>query len=245
MNAIQIVQALGPIDIRSVRRDSLLRGIIAVPILMVAGVRWLIPFLGERISMLTGFDITAYYPLLASLLIMILPLLFGAVIGFLLLDERDARTLLALQVTPLALRGYLAYRITMPVIISILLAITILPLTGLVSLGFGALLVVSIVAAPFAPLLAVALAVLAENKVQGFAIMKGNGVILLPPLIAYFVHGPWQLLFGLAPTYWPVKVFWAFQESDPLVWVYATVGLTYQALLLWLLLRCFDKVAKE
>lgn len=42
-------------------------------------------------------------------------MVFGVVTGFLLLDERDDRTLTALQVTPLPLRAYIFYRVTVPI----------------------------------------------------------------------------------------------------------------------------------
>jgi fluoroquinolone transport system permease protein len=52
-----------------------------------------------------------------------------------------------------------------------------------------------------APLAALALAALAANKVQGLALMKAAGVVLIPPMIAYFLPAPWRLVFALTPTW--------------------------------------------
>jgi len=51
-------------------------------------------------------------------------------------------------------------------------------------------------------------ATLAQNKVQGFAVMKATSIIPIPPLLAYYGDSGWQWLFGLVPSYWPVKVYW-------------------------------------
>ena len=61
--------------------------------------------------MANGFDIVPYFPLVMGGYLMTAPGMLGMVIGFLLLDERDARTLSALCVTPLSMRQYPAYRI--------------------------------------------------------------------------------------------------------------------------------------
>ncbi len=42
----------------------------------------------------------------------------GMVVGFLLLDERDAHTPAALRVTPLSMRRYLAYRVSGPLLVA-------------------------------------------------------------------------------------------------------------------------------
>jgi fluoroquinolone transport system permease protein len=177
------------------------------------------------------------------------PNLIGFVTGFLLLDQRDDRTLVALQVTPLSLNGYLAYRLTMPVLLSLFLTLLVLPLSGLVSLSFPLLFLVALSAAPMAPIFALALAALSQNKVQGFALMKVSGIVLLPPLAAYFIQSPWQLLLGLVPTYWPAKTLWAAQKLtvDPgsaasSFWLYLTAGLLYQLLFILILARQFNKI---
>lgn len=71
--------------------------------------------------------------------------------------------------------------------------------------------------------------------------MKALGVLLLPPLMAYFVPPPWQWIFGLVPLYWPVKLFWLLHANEPGYLFYLVIGLLYQFLLLLVLLRRFTK----
>ena len=244
MRTIDVLRSLGPIDARNVRRDSLLGWIILVPILMGLLMRFGVPPLAEAMRAQFGFDLSPYYPLMLSyFLITLCPLMFGMVIGFLLLDERDDRTLTALQVTPLTMNAYLAYRVAVPVVLTVVLMFVLFPLVDLADLSFGHILVAGLAAAPLAPLLALFLAGFAANKVQGFAALKGLGfVLMVVPTVGYFVRPPWHWAFGLVPTFWPMRVYWSLEAGHSQLWLHLHIALAYQALLLFLLLRRFDTV---
>ncbi len=243
MRLANVIRALGPIDLRSVQRDSLLRWMVLLIPLMALLIRWLVPSLTGQLADRLDFDLVPYYPVIISyFFVMLVPLMFGMVIGFLLLDERDDQTLAALQVTPLSMANYLAYRIATPMLLSIALLLAVIPLTGLNRIGFLPLLLVSLGAAPLAPVFALFLATFAANKVQGFALMKGLGAVLIAPVVAFFVASGWQLAFGLMPTYWPVKVYWLLDAGRTDIWGFYIAGLLYQFVLLILLLRRFDRV---
>jgi fluoroquinolone transport system permease protein len=242
MNAVTVFRALGPIDLRSVVRDSMLRWLVALPVLIALLLRWGVPVAAERVSRQYSIDLLPYYPLIVSIVVLVTPMVAGTVIGFLLLDQRDDRTLSALQVTPLTLAGYLAYRLAVPVGVSVVMTAFAVPLTGLVRIGPLPLLLVGLAAAPLAPAFALLLGAFAHNKVQGFAIMKAAGILNWPPIIAWFLPTVWQWAMGIVPTYWPVKVFWMLETGEAGWWGYLAVGTAYQLVLLWALLRRFNAV---
>ncbi|MDH3284761.1 MAG: ABC transporter, partial [Acidobacteriota bacterium] len=66
-----------------------------------------------------------------------------------------------------------------------------------------------------------------------------------PPMFAYFVPMPWQLLFGLSPVYWPGKLYWSALAGDASYWIWLPLGLAWQALLIWLLLRRYHRVMRR
>ena len=72
-----VIRALGPIDVKSVARDSMLRWLIGMPVVFALAFRWGIPsldiWLGERY----GFDLAPYYPLLTSFLVLMVPTLMA------------------------------------------------------------------------------------------------------------------------------------------------------------------------
>lgn len=242
MRAIRAVKALGPIDAKGVVRDPLLRWLVAYPVLLALLLRWGVPALADRLARRYGLDLSDYYVLVMSFLVELMPILTGMVVGFLLLDQKDDGTLTALRVTPLTLGGYLAYRITMPMLVSVPMTLAVFPVAGLVRVGLGPLLLMALGAAPLAPIFALFLASFAGNKVEGFALAKVSGLLFLPPVLAYFVPEPWQWAFGVAPTFWPVKAFWLQRSGGAAYLALLAIGLGYQASLLVLLLRRFRRV---
>ena len=240
MKSLQALRALAPIDAKSIGRDPFLRWMILYPLLMAALVRWGVPALTVRLLSVYQFDLSPYYLLLMSFVVLMTPMLTGMVTGFLLLDEKDARTLTALQVTPLALNGYLVYRITVPILLSFAVSLVVVSVAGLVPVEPLALILSSASAAFLTPFYALFLAAFATNKVQGFALMKGVGVLLLPPFAAYFVDPPLQWLFGIVPLFWPMKQLWLQGASVSSQGICLVVGLCYHTLLLAMLLRRFQ-----
>jgi fluoroquinolone transport system permease protein len=180
-----------------------------------------------------------------SFMVLLAPVLPGVVIGFLLLDQKDDDTLTALQVTPLSLGNYLAYRIAVPTLLSMVMVLIVFPIAGLVKLGILPLLVSAVCAAPTAPMLALFYATFARNKVQGFAIMKATGIVVYPALFAYFLPPGWQLLFGVMPTFWPLKLVWVFLAGEPWWWFYFAMGILTQGAVIALLLRRFNRVMRQ
>lgn len=243
MNAVRVLRALGPIDAANVRRDALLRWMLVLPPAFGLLFRGAVALAADPLAA-AGVAIADYHPLLASFLVLTTPMIYGVVVGFLLLDQRDDGTLTALRVTPLTPGAYLGYRAAIPILLSVLMTPPVLALSGFSTLGIGPQLLAGIAAAPFAPVFALFMAAFARNKVQGFALMKAAGVVNWPPMIAWFVDGRWQLAFGLVPTYWPAKYYWSLEEGARGQWAYLAAGLVFLAVLALALLRRFEKVVE-
>lgn len=245
MRALAILRALGPIDAANVRRDPLLRWMIVLPLLFALLFRWLAGLVSPWLTERFGVDPVAYQPLLASFVVLLAPMMYGAVVGFLLLDQKDDGTLIALRVTPLTARGYLAYRIAVPTLLGLLITPVALELSGFSRVGPGAQLLAAAAAAPLGPGFALFIAAFARNKVQGFALMKASGALNWIPVIAWFVTSPWQIAFGLCPTYWPARFYWGLEAGSPEAWIYAVAGIASTTLLIFLLQRRFERIVQS
>ncbi len=110
-------RVFGPVDVKNIRREDLLMWIGGLMGLVVVLYRYGVPALAGVLDARLGFDLTPYYDLIMSTYVGTAAGMAGMVIGFLLLDERDENTLTALLVTPLPIGAYLAYRITLPLIL--------------------------------------------------------------------------------------------------------------------------------
>lgn len=242
MQLATIIRGLSSNDARQIQRDSLMAGLIILPLFYALILRWLLPFMTDQFA--ERFAMQEYYALIVSyLFVAVTPALVGSVIGFLLVDERDEHTLKALLVTPMPMSTYLLYRIVASMVLSmglLLLAVQFVGVTPVLPLP---MLLISLVASIIAPLTALFFVGFAENKVQGFAMLKIIGVFGLAPVAAFFIPAPWQDLVGLVfPIYWPVKAFWVLSDGGAYAWwLYLVPGVVLQLGLLKLLMNRFYK----
>lgn len=200
-------------DARLMFRDPLLAWVVLLPFGLALMLRVLIPALDTLLAE-SSFDLSPYHRLIMSGYLMSAPGIVGMVSGFLLLDERDARTLSALRVTPLSMRQYLALRMTLPLLLGVGATLVGYPIVGVTPLPMRMLIPIAAVGALAAPTLALVLASVAPNKVAGFAFVKVLNVVNLLPLLAFFVPMPWQLLAGVLPAFWPMRALWAVAAGE-------------------------------
>lgn len=234
------IAALLAADARLVGRDAMMLFLAIYFFVLILAVRYLVPWIERRF--LDGFDLAPYYPLIVSFFgLLLVPAMLGAIVGLMLLDERDEGTLPALHATPLGLRRYAAYRVLMPMLFGVIYVYLGIALTGLVTMPWLAFLPVALMTALEAPLVAFLLASLAGNKVEGLAYIKGLNLLFFVPVVAWFVPFPWRWLFGIAPTYWPAQATWWMAEGrfDAALGLVVAIGLAYHALLLRAVWRRF------
>ena len=187
-------------DARLVWRDPLLKWVLLLPVGLALPLRVLIPKVHDALLLSAGFDAAPFYPLVMGGYLMTASGIVGMVVGFLLLDERDARMPMAVRVTPLSMRRYLAYRVTGPLLLATAATLLGYSMIGVTPLPFNTLIAISAVGALSAPLLALVQATASPNKVAGLAVVKVlNGVNLLP-IAAFLRPTPLQYVAGVIPT---------------------------------------------
>lgn len=242
MQLATMLKGLSRNDAQQIQRDSLMMWLSIIPLFYALVMRWLLPFMADQFA--ERFALQDYYTLLISyLLVLTTPMLIGSVIGFLLLDERDEQTLKALMVTPMPMSTYLLYRVVASMMLSTGLLLLAVQIVGVTPVPLVPLLLVCLVASIIAPITALFFVSFAENKVQGFAMLKITGVFALVPVGAYFIPAPWQDLVGIVfPIYWPTKAFWVLGEGGAYAWwLYLVPGVVLQVVLLKLLMDRFYK----
>ncbi len=234
----RIFYGILPIDLRNIRRDPLLRWVVLAPWLFALLLRVGLPWLTAQLQTHAQFDLRPYHPLILSNFFMLAPSISGMIVGFLLLDERDEGTLTSYAVSPLALRGYLLYRLLLPTFLGFVMTLLAYPLLQAPPIPWSAVIAISAVSAFTAPYLALFLAAFAPDKVAGLALTKLNNAILMLPVAAYFLPSRYQDLMGFIPVYWPMKAYW--QAAQGASWLfYLPPGLLCYAVVIGFLLRRF------
>jgi fluoroquinolone transport system permease protein len=230
------LRALLRADVASARREPLLLALVLATPLLILLLRFGYPLAETLVRARWGLDLEPHRPFaLGALLVVDLPMNAGAIIALLVLDERDDGTLTAMGVTPLGLGGYVRYRLLSGVVLAALLPAVSLPLTGLVPLAalLGAVPAL-LPALLIGPLAGCVVLVLAQNKVDGLAMMKGAALVWALPLAGWFVDGWWTPLLRVIPTGAVLHALWGGLEGEA-VWLPALAGAGWTALLLALL----------
>ncbi len=240
MRTVSVIRSLGPVDLKSVARDSLLLLVSFGALILAVLIRFLVPFFTEWAQTTYAFDLTPYYSLITSVVVLMVPALIGVIVGLLLLDERDEHMLTALLVTPMSLSSYLSYRIGLPVVLSFLLTPLMVYVSGLAVVSLGSLLLVSALAAISGATTALLLVTFAENKVTGLAVLKAIQGLQVLPMAAFFVTPPVQWIAGIIPSYWPLAVYWRMHSGDGYLG-YWIIGMILNLALLFILVRRYEQ----
>jgi fluoroquinolone transport system permease protein len=201
--------ALMDIDRRTTVRSALLTIVLAGPIVLAIALRLGYPPLAAYLHTRFGVDLPSYEPvLLASLVVLHVPLIIGMVGALLILDDIDDRTVMILRVSPVTVPRYLTHRATAVAAVALLMLTITVPVSGLAP-SLPNVLPALVLAAAQAPLITLATAAVAGNKVEGLAWLKILG--LLPTGIApamwwlpELAHWPLRVM----PHYWTVDTLW-------------------------------------
>jgi fluoroquinolone transport system permease protein len=231
------LRVLAPNDLRLIWRDSFLLMLMLVAPLTGLVLRWLVPYLSGVVA--EWVELEHYYGLiLANFLIGGQPVLLGAVVGILFIEERDEGTLLALQASPLSLRSFLGYRLLAAMGLSIVFTSIGVSLAGLVSVSLLELLAAAVLASLSVPLVALAYAVYMQNKVQAVTAIKLVQAWGGLPALLYFAPTPWQWIGSVpGPLYYPMRLFWSAADGRAEWWLILPGLILQGAALLWLLRR--------
>lgn len=214
-------------ELKKWSRDSLLAFFIIYPLIFAAAARWLVPIIETR----SNITLVPYYYLIVGALALFTPLIFGAVAAFSILEDRDDNILLAIKVAPLSLNFFIGIKLLIVFLLSFLSSVFIIWFSRLASVSASTLIGVSFVAAGAAPLTALLINAVASNKIEGFASVKGLGVLIILPVVALLFFDKKEFLFAFVPGFWPAKALatamlpnQAFQLSYT---AYLVLGLAY------------------
>lgn len=249
MQTTQLIRKLGRTDIKLFGRDRLPVSMIVFVLYIVSVLRWGLPWLNTYLankaimpSDLIPMPLSDFYPMIVGFMAFFTgSLIMGAVIGYILLDEKDQQTITAMKVTPISLKQYVNYRVGLTTAISFVIIIFMVLFINQALVPLWQLLLLSAGAALTAPIATLFFAVIADNKVEGFAYGKFIGVAGWIIMIGWFVPEPWQWLFGLFPPFLISKAYWMALEGRNLWWIVLIIGSILQYLTIRWMTNLFNK----
>lgn len=233
MNIIQ----LSLTDFRQILREQLLWVMFLVaPLAQFAIGRWLIPELVDSFLVFAG-----YQPLIAGVLTLQVVTGIGFVVAMMILDEKDDGVLSAIRVLPISPAAFLAYRLFMATLIGLVFAFGMLYFSGLTTLTVLPALMAALLFSLISPAVVLFMSTFGDNKVEGLAMYKGINLVLLLPIVSFFVPDGWRYAFGFIPDFWSFYLVEALTVHHPLSWLYLTGGILTHLLLIGILYVQFKR----
>lgn len=184
------------------------------------------------------------------LLIVMTSYIFGAVTGFTLLDDKDDKVLLSLKITPINTKMYVFVKLLIGYVFGFISTIIVIYFTGFLSTAsFGFIILLAIISSLQAPFLALVVNSFAGNKVEGFVIMKGTGITLILPAVAFWITDWKEFFLIIAPGFWPARMIHMSllptatygTEYNFSSMTYFVIGVVYNLFLVTILFKLYTK----
>ena len=209
--------------------------VVVAPVIWTTGVAVLTPRATALLARRNGFDLVPYYPLiLTAFLLLTSIIIVGSLAAFLVLDEVDAGTLIALRVTPVPLSAFFAYRAATVLVVTTVYVVATMSFSGMLRPGLvAALIPIGLLAGLSAVVTLLLIIAMAGNKIQGLAMVRALGMLIAGlPCVPWFISSGWNLAFGVLPPYWAVKAFWV-ANGHGTWWPYLLAGGGYNLAIAW------------
>ena len=217
-------------EIKKWMGDSMMGFMIGYPIIFALLGRCFLPWLSKR----NGFDFTPFNDLILVIIVLLVPIAYGALIGFSILEDRDDNVITNIRVTPLSLNHFLGFRLAAIYVLCVLATVFVMWFSDIGDLDIKNIIAISLLASLEAPISGLFINGLAKNKIEGFAVMKAGGSIIIFPIVGLFFNNIKELFFSFAPGFWTAKSISSLIRGDGLYLSYNQyyfIGLAYMIIL--------------
>jgi len=200
-------------DIKFIARNPMLLMAFLAPFMLILFMRLVFPALSDLIFNKTAFQLNNYYTIVSITMVSVIPMFFGMVYAFILLDANDTHIIQPISLTPAGKKNFLYMRMVMPSFLSFIMVLLYIILTDPVPTeGWLRTIYISFLLAIQAPFVFLFIGGLAGNKIEGLALSKLFGIFLIAVPLGLLLHHPWNYLVFFSPLYW---ISWAWVTSVP------------------------------
>ena len=230
-------------DFKNIVRDKLLISLaILYPVILIMFSQILVQFVAP--SLKGTIPLAGNFTVFFLLFVTIIPILYGFIASFLILDEKDEHLLTVLRVMPISRNTYLVYRMLFLTFFSFLVLFIFPPLSGLIGntqFTYVHYIPIAVLFSLLTPFSAMLVSSFATNKVQAFAIFKISATIYMLPLFTFLISDNLKYIFSPAPNFWgfiALKEVLATGSND---YLHLAIGFIYTIILIITLFYIFNK----
>jgi len=252
-------------EAKTIVRDPVNLYMCLFPVIILFLSSFVFPMILESIDPIQGTVIKVTMLLLLVVILAFGSFFLAAMSTFLLLEQKDEHTLNTIAVTPVGTSGYLKFKMAYIYLMSVAGIIVILLGTKLIAgdkytiwgtsvfdnIDISHIVSFAVVNGLFTPALAMLQGAFAKNKVEGFAFIKGTGMLALVPalMVLEAFQGGLQYMLGIFPNFWAIrgmllKLMPSENGANLSYTLYLLIGGVYNVILLVAAYRVFLKKAQ-
>ena len=184
-------------DFKVVFRDSTLRVFLVLPVIIFLLILLLVPYIAGRYEAVAPYQ---RFILIASSVQMLQ--MFGFMYSMMLIDSKEIGVAKVYGIAPISKTRLLGTQLLFPFTATFVLTFLLFLCQQLVNYTilqsiFAALLVTSLL-----PLYILFVVTLSGNRVEGMVWLKTVNILLILPLLAFFLDSVVKYIFYLLPSYW-------------------------------------------
>lgn len=199
-------------DLKLIQREPILMLLAVLPLFIFVFIKLMLVFATPLLIQYTGFDLSAYNGYILATTLLLSPFMLGTVVGFLMIDEKDARIYELISITPVGYSGYILNRLLLPMVGSILYTFVGYLILNIYSLNFALLVYMAVLLGIEGAMLGFLLFYIADDKVKGLTYSKGLGIFLFF-IFADLIDIKWiQWIASILPFYWIARMI---HDSNP------------------------------
>lgn len=146
-----------------------------------------------------------YYLLFDLLLAVLTPMMISYVSAMLILGDIDEGITRYMAVTPLGKSGYIISKLGFPLAISVIITNIIMIIFSITELNLVQVIGISILTSILGLILAMMVISISANKVEGMAVIKLSGIVIIGIPAAFFTSENVQHMFFFLPSLWIAK----------------------------------------
>ncbi|MDF2948747.1 MAG: ABC-type transport system, multidrug-familypermease [Sedimentibacter sp.] len=193
--------------IKQIYNDAMIFMICLAPILYILLFRYGLP-LAEEIS-IEYIDLkvilSPYYLVFDLFLAVLTPTMFSYASAMVILGEIDDGITNYFAITPVGKEGYLISRLIFPLLFSLVITIIAISIFSITKILLRETIIISIMSTMLGYIMCMIVIAMSTNKVEGLAVMKLSGLLLIGILAPFFIKGNIQYMVSFLPSLWLSK----------------------------------------
>ncbi len=196
------------IFVRQIFEDTMLAAVCAAAVLTAFFIRFGIPAIEDVLCGYFGREaiLEDFYLLFDLLLALVTPYLLCFASALMMLTEYDENMTSYLAVTPVGKKGYILSRLVFPAVITFIASVILILWFSLTGWHLEMVLAVCLLTCLLSVAAVLLLFVLSHNRVEGMAVGKLSGLLMLGLPVPFFLPSDIQYLFSPLPSFWIAKL---------------------------------------